>query len=271
MAAAQRGSELFDQLVLKTGTAYFGKDRFLKKEITKDYGYYKFIGFRSKFLEYNIEDEFNSFISEANSKNLKSIVIDLRYNSGGDPYLAGRMTSFLSDHPFKVFQHIYLTSVGTPSYMKYMDNHLSYRIRHIKSKKDGDLREVVRFEKGYKTTIPSPERFKGKIYIITGSITQSASTMMCNYLIGQQNVTFVGSESIGSINYFWANELCAIHLPALQTTFAFGRELIELKEGSCKNEMPAGLIPEHQIEYTIRDRMQGKDKEMEFILNDLKK
>jgi hypothetical protein len=271
MAAVQRGTELFDQLVLKTGTAYFGKDRFLKKEITNDYGYYKFIGFRSNFMDYKIEDGYNSFIKEANNKNLKSIIIDLRYNSGGDPYLAGRMTSYLSDHPFKVFQDIYLTGAGTPTYLNYMDNHLSYRIRHLKSKKDADLRKVVRFEKGFKTTTPSPDRFKGKIYIITGSITQSASTMMCYYLMGQKNVTFVGSEPIGAINYFWANSLCAIHLPALQTTFAFGSELIELKEGSSKNEMPAGLIPEHKIEYTIQDRIRGKDKEMEFIINDLKK
>lgn len=271
VAAVKRGSTLFEELIIKNGTAYFGKDRYLKKQITEDYGYYRFIGFVPVFKGYKIENEYYSFIKEANAKHLKTIVIDLRFNSGGDPYLAGRMTSYLTDHPFKVFEHVYLTPTGKPTYMKYMLDRKTYRIRHIKSKKKDNLREIVRFEKGLRTTEPDPERFKGKIYIITGSVTQSSSTMFCKYLMNQPNVTFVGSEGIGSTNYFWASSHCRIRLPELQTTFSFGLELIELKEGSSKNELPVGLIPENKIEYTIKDLMEGKDKEMEFIKNEIKK
>lgn len=269
--AVQKGTEEFTKLVLKNGEAYFGEDRFLKKIIAADYGYYKFIGFQSKFNGYEIEDEFNSFIREVNEKKIKNIIIDLRYNSGGDPYLCKRMTSYLTDHPFKTFERIYLTSTGVPTHLKYMNEHNSYRKRHLKSKRDNDLREVIRFEKGLKLIEPSPIRFKGNIYIITGSVTQSASTMMCKYLKEQPNVTFVGSETIGAINYFWANELCTLTLPALNTSFGFGWELIELKKDASKFEKPIGLIPDHKIEYTIEDRLRKKDKEMEFILSLIRK
>jgi hypothetical protein len=95
--------------------------------------------------------------------------------------------------------------------------------------------------------------------------------MLCTYLSEQPNVVFVGSEGIGSTNYFWASEHCKIALPLLKTTFSFGMELIELKSGSSKKELPVGLAPDHKIEYTIDDLLKKRDKEMEFIKAELKK
>ncbi|MEO6902579.1 MAG: hypothetical protein ABI315_05415 [Bacteroidia bacterium] len=43
---------------------------------------------------------------------------------------------------------------------------------------------------------------------------------------------------------------------------------MELKEGSSKTELPQPFIPENKIEYSIDDLMNGRDKEMEFIIND---
>ncbi|MCW3071379.1 MAG: hypothetical protein JWO44_1269 [Bacteroidetes bacterium] len=269
-AAALRGDKIFEEVILKKSEVYFGTDRFLKKEIRPGYGYFRFIGFIPSYKGFEIEKEYYSFIKEANAKQLKAIVIDLRSNNGGDPYLMGRMTAMLSDHPFRLFERIYITETGVPFYMRYMDNHYTYRVRHLKSNEMGDLREVVRLEKGLKVIQPSPERFKGKIYIITGSITQSSSTMMCKYLQGQSNVTFVGSEPIGSINYFWASSHCQITLPELKTKFSFGMELLELKKFSSNKELPTGLIPDHEINYTIEERLAKKDKEMEFIISELR-
>jgi hypothetical protein len=268
--AALRGSKIFEEVMHETSDAYFGKDRILKKEITDQYGYFKFISFLSEYKGYEIENEFESFIKEANEKQLKNIVIDLRYNSGGDPYVAGRMTSYLSDHSFKIFEHVYITPMRRPTFIEYMDERKVYRVRNLKSKYvNDDIMEVVRFEKAIKPVKPNLQRFKGKIYIITGSITQSSSTMLCTYLKDQPNVVFVGSEGIGSVNYFWASEHCRITLPLLKTKFSFGMELIELKDGSSKKELPVGLVPDHVITYTIDDLLQKKDKEMEFILKDI--
>lgn len=271
MAAALKGDSIYEALIHNHSEAYFGKDRFLKKIITADYGYIKFAGFVPTFKGYEIEKEYNAFIKEANEKQLKAIVIDLRNNSGGDPYLAGRMTAQLIDHPFRVFEKLYITPVGVPTYIKWMENKKAFRIRHLKANDIGDMNEIIHYEKGLKITEPSPERYKGKIYVITGSITQSSSTMMCKYLMGQPNVTFVGSPTIGAINYFWAGSHCSMKLTNLNTKFSFGLELIELKKGSNAKEKPENLVPEHLINYNIQERLQNRDKEMEFILEDLKK
>jgi hypothetical protein len=51
----------------------------------------------------------------------------------------------------------------------------------------------------------------------------------------------------------------------------FGTELIELKKGSTKTEQPIGLIPENYIQYSAQDVINGNDKEMKWILDDINK
>ena len=46
----------------------------------------------------------------------------------------------------------------------------------------------------------------------------------------------------------------------------FGLNLIELKNGSSEIEKPKGLIPDNYIHYTIQEILNGKDKEMEWII-----
>lgn len=271
--SAISGDRVYNEMIFENAKAYFGENRFLKKEINEDYryGYFQFVGFVSEYKGFKIEKDFYQFIKEANDKKLKAIIIDLRINNGGDPYLCGKMTSYLADHPFKIVEKSYITKTYKPSHIDKMGNKSIFRLRKLKSKKGDELNEIVRFEKALKITKPNKDRFKGKIYILTGTITQSSSTMMCKYLMDQENVIFVGSHQMGAVNYFWGNSHCQLNLPQLNTTFSFGLELIELKENSSKTEKPIGLTPDYLIQYSIEDRMLGIDKEMDFIKKELKK
>jgi hypothetical protein len=91
------------------------------------------------------------------------------------------------------------------------------------------------------------------------------------YLKNEPNVTFVGTETAGAINYLWASNFCITKCPNLNTTFSFGMELLELRENSISTERPQGLVPENKIEYTIQDRLNKSDKELEWIMGDILK
>jgi hypothetical protein len=95
--------------------------------------------------------------------------------------------------------------------------------------------------------------------------------MLCKYLKDEPNVLFVGTETSGAINYLWASNFCITKCPNLNTTFSFGMELLELKENSVQTEKPEGLIPENKIEYTIQDKLNKTDKELEWIKGDILK
>jgi len=272
--AVLRGTQLFETLMSKSDDAYFGNERVMKKEITSEYGYFKFTGFVPKYKQYNIEADFKSMINELNDKKIPNLIIDLKYNEGGNPEMGARMISLISDKPFRIFEDMYQSKFSNPTYLKLLSGtSLYYKVRNLRTRKAGDLQQVVRMERDLKLIKPKGEPYKGKIYIVTGSVTKSAATMFCKYLVGQPNVTFVGEETSGAINYFWAGgpngTYSEIKLPNLNTVFAFAIDLNELKAGSSKNELPVGLIPDHKIEYSIADLMKRTNLELEWIKNDI--
>jgi hypothetical protein len=242
-----------------------------RKVITADYGYFRSFSFEKKEEGFNPEKEFNVLMKEMNDKQVANLIIDLRYNGGGNPNMAGRMASHLISKPFRVFERLILTPAVKPSYRRYMleKRNPARSMWGLKKRKGQD--ERVRFDPGLKITQPTKNGYKGKIFILTGPKTASAATMFCKYLVGQENVVFVGAETPGAINYFCAHAFCFLKLPNTGLIAQFGMELIELKKGSSETEKPLGIIPDKQIDYTIQELLAGKDKEMEWVLNQIQK
>lgn len=265
--ACKKESELFNKLVIKKNwKEYFGVNSF-KTEITQDYGYYRF----ERFDNSKIENGYYSLIKELNEKKINNLIIDLRYNNGGEALMTGRMASYIKSKPFKIFTNMYTTNIKSPTYSRFMDNKTYFKFRNLRSVKVDSLREIVRLEKCLKEIKPNKNAFKGHVYVLTSSITLSASTMFCKYLKDEPNVSFVGTETSGAINYLWASNFCITICPNLNTTYSFGMELLELKENSVQTEQPEGLIPENKIEYTIQDKINKTDKELEWIKEDILK
>lgn len=247
--AVKTGDTLYNSLIKNSWVDYMMTDQdYLKKEITEKYGYFRFLSFDKKHNGFQIENEYNSLIANLNKKNIPNLIIDLRYNSGGDPYLCGRMVAQLIDKPFQLFEKILVKNSETTD---------------VKNK---DSFKEIHNDKCLKTIKQSKKLFKGTIYIIVGPMTGSTSTMFCKYLMGQNNVVFVGSETPGAINYFCAHKYYSVNLPNIGIKTTFGLNLIELKNGSSENEKPQGLIPENYIHYTIQEILNGKDKEMVWII-----
>jgi hypothetical protein len=270
--ALLRGTPLFEKIVLKNGEAYFGTDeqRILTRQIENDYGYFRFKNFKEKIRKVEISKEYVSFVRELNEKNIPNMIIDLRDNNGGESEVSGQMASWISDHTITVFTNSYLTLNNKPTYLELMDNHFFMKTRFIKSHKQDTLRKIYRFIDG-KPIAPKKERFKGHVYILVGPFTQSASSLFCSFLTNQDNVTFVGDDTNGAVNFFWAGNFFSATLPNLKTNFSFGLELLEFRNNSVKTEPVLPLVPDVKISYTIEDRVKKRDLEMEWVKADIQK
>jgi hypothetical protein len=265
MLAALKGSETFDHLINKKNwKEYFGENRTFIKKVSENYGYIKF----DRFNNSKNEELYYSLINELNEKKVQNLIIDLRCNNGGEDRMTGRMASYIASKPFRIYENIYTSKCRRPTYIGMMNNKFYLKHRHLKSLAHDSLRKVVRFDKSLALIQPNKNRFKGHVYVLTGSISLSASTMFCKYIQDEPNVSFVGTETSGAINYLWAGEFCSLHLPNLKTDYLFGIELLELKKNSI-SELPTGLVPSAHIEYSITDLLAKTDKEMEWIISDI--
>jgi hypothetical protein len=268
-AAIHKGEKYYDELIAYSWCDE--NDKFLKEKQAAAYGYFRFLEFEPKLERYPIENRFNEFMKEMIAQNKKAVIIDLRYNSGGSPYMAARIASYFLDTMPVPFQRVLITPASKPVYRKYLDYKHGFVFRRSGTKKQDSLLEKTRFEHGLKM-IPSADlHYTGKVYVITSEITASAATMFCSFLRNCPNVIFVGSETSGAINYFWAHRHCEIQLPNSGLHVTFPTEIIELIKGCSGNEKPVGLIPDIPITYSIKEIMAETDKEMEWIISDIEK
>ncbi len=267
-----RGTSLFEKIVLDNGESYFGpeEERILTRRIKKNYGYFRFKNFHPEIRKVKIKEEYISFIKEVNAKHIPNIIIDLRDNNGGESQLSAQMASWITDHPVVAFTNSYTTCKRKPTYLDIIDDKLYFKSRFLISHRQDSLRKIYSFIDG-KTVSPQKERFKGQVYILVGPFTQSASSLFCSFFTDQSNVTFVGDETNGAINFFWAGNFFSCPLPNLKTNFSFGVQLLEFKRNSVMTEPQLPLVPEVKIKYTIEDRMQHHDLEMEWVLADISK
>lgn len=263
------GDPNFNDLVSYSWMDYTVSDSSFCKKVVPEYGYFRFSNFARMEEGHNVEDEFNSMLTEVNEKKIQNVVIDLRFNSGGDPYIAGRMATHFVTKPFRIFERLILTNTKRTTYASYMVRNFSYRFRHAGTKSIDGRRQKVNFEKGLNEYNPSSLHFDGTVYVITGAMTGSSATMLCKYLMDLPNVKFVGTETEGSINYFCAHKHCELTLPSSRIYVNFGMQIVELKKGSSDGEKPLGLVPGNSVYYTIDDLLQHKDKEMDWIREDI--
>jgi hypothetical protein len=270
--ALQRGTPLFNEIVLHNSKSYFGTDeeRILTKKTEKDYAYFRFKNFQEKIRKVEIKKNYLSFIHEITEKHVPNLIIDLRDNNGGEAQLSCEMASWLSDHDLTVFTNSYITLTKRPSYLDSMNNKSYFRRRELFSYKQDTLRKYYRFMDG-NTIASKKNRYKGHIYILISPYTQSASSLFCSYLYGQSNVTFVGDDTNGAINFFWAGNFFSSTLPHLKTDYEFGVELLEFRKNSVRTEAEQPVIPDVKIIYTIDDILNRRDLEMEWVKNDIQK
>ncbi len=151
---------------------------------------------------------FRKTFATIKEKNIENVVIDLRENGGGNVALSTKLARYIATKPFKNGDSVFAISRTFPK-RYYIKNWWMYWIPmnfFAKKQSDGKIHST-RFEKHFFEPI-SKNHFDGKVFLVQGGFTFSASTMFVSTLKGQSNVTIVGEETGGG---YYGNS--AMHLP----------------------------------------------------------
>ena len=208
----------------------------------------------------------------------ENLVIDLRDNFGGRLNEITYLYTYLTD---KNFTMINPSEVNTrhPLLKSVMSNSNSTGVKILggvispilftfdmfrTKKKDGKL--YYRF-KSSKEQKPNPLNFKGNIYVLINGNSFSASSLLSTQLKGDQRATFVGEETGGAYNGTVAGFYKVYNLPNSKVSARIGLAHIDSKHKTTPDGY--GVKPDVVILPTYKDRLNGVDPELEWVLKDI--
>ncbi|MBU2995177.1 S41 family peptidase [Cellulophaga baltica] len=258
----------------------------LKKTYTRNF---RFIGIDSSVAYIKISNfnngPYEKFYKETFQKikasNTQNLILDLRDNTGGRldeivslyRYLTTDTNKFVEKAQTKTripFNKSFI-SKGKPAFMNFMAvlaSPISIPIEWLKtSKKDGVIYYKVSGTKKAKKV--NPLHYSGAIYVLINGNSFSASAILATNLKATERAFFVGEETGGHYNGTVAGVQKYILLPESKVSFHFG--LMQIETPYQKPENGYGVFPDVQIIPTKKDREQGVDPELKWVLDHIEK
>ncbi|MDQ2719240.1 MAG: S41 family peptidase [Bacteroidota bacterium] len=194
----------------------------------------------------------------------QNLIIDLRTNGGGDINKSALLTKFLRNTSFKVADSAYSISKNLHHFTRYIssvffDNIGLLFVTH--KKKDGSYH--FGFWERHTYMPKRKNHFNGHVYVLINGLTFSASTLFCNAVKGQQNITLAGEETGGG---WYGNSgimIPNITLPntKLKVRLPFFR-LVQYQHIAIKG---TGVLPDVYIGTNWRDVLNGVDTKIKTV------
>jgi C-terminal processing protease CtpA/Prc len=220
-------------------------------------------GFSGRDYSQWIENTFKAL----QEKGTKALILDLRGNGGGADMYGAMLVSYLTDKPFRYFDHIDVKTI-TPSFKEYSDWH---------AEREGQLREgmspnpaggyfvTAKLHPGVAEQPPGKYPFLGKTLVLIDGGTFSTAADFCAVTHHLKRATFIGEETGGG--YYGNNS-------GMQTivTLPNSKARIRVPMYEYWNAVPGydgkrrGTRPDHAVETKVANLLRGVDEQLEIAL-----
>ncbi|MEW6467407.1 MAG: S41 family peptidase [Bacteroidota bacterium] len=226
--------------------------------------------FSHKVLRKN-KEKFKSFIKSAfrliKRSGVKNLIIDLRWNTGGEDTYEGYLYSFIADSVFRVYRNNYITTQKAFSYPNYMDKPYRFNLYKKMAVKNEVGKDEIRFLKMRKWKKPKKENhFGGKVYVIINGGTFSAASSFASLANHHKRAIFIGEESGG--DYYGCNGVVypQLILPntSVRVRFPLVRNVFDVKGFPARGR---GVMPDYPVERSVEDLMANRDTELRFAID----
>lgn len=205
--------------------------------------------------------------------NIGHLIVDVRSNGGGSVTNSTLLSRYLVNSRFKICDSLFSVKKGSPynGYIKDQFWNRLFMTLFTKKRSDGNY-HFGYFERHYFKPKKS-SRYDGRVYILTGGNSFSATTLFVSSVIKQDNVTVIGEETGGGAygNSAWLNP--DVTLPSTGVRFRLPLFRLVIDKTVPKNGR--GVQPEvasfPTVEAIRRNADYKLEKAMELIKADKEK
>ena len=222
-------------------------------------------------LKYFVGDNFPKWVEDTfrmlREKGTRTLIIDMRGNGGGTDEYGAMLVGYLTDKPFKYFDHISMKTLS-PSFKEHLD---------WPADAEGKLRDgttvdpaggylvTAKLHPGVAVQRPGKNPFLGKVFVLIDGGTFSTAADFCAVTHHLKRATFVGEETGGG--YYGNN---SGPMPTL--TLPNSKVGIRLPMYEYWNAVPGyqgkrrGTIPDYVVEMRTADVLRGVDAPLELAM-----
>jgi Peptidase family S41 len=194
---------------------------------------------------------------------IKNLVIDLRYNGGGNVSLSTKLTQYLINQKFKLADSLYAVK-RLSKYESHINNSFgAFFITHFMTRKRSDGNYHFGYFERHYFKPKKNDHYNGNVYILTGGNSFSASTLFVNALKGQSNIKVVGEETGGGAYGNTAWFIPEATLPNTRVRFRLPRFRMVMNKNYPKNGR--GIIPDIEVKPSTDAIKNGYDVKLEYV------
>jgi C-terminal processing protease CtpA/Prc len=219
---------------------------------------------------YGLRKFFRNSFHALQKNNIGHLIIDVRGNGGGSVNNSTLISRYMANKKFKIADTLYAVRKKS-EYSRYIQNHFWNRlfIGFFTKRRNDGYYHFGYFERHYFKP-KKDNHYDGKVYILTGGNSFSATTLFASSLIKQDNVIVLGEETGGGAygNSAWL--IPDVTLP--ETGIRFRLPLFRLVIDKSIPKNGRGVQPEVESLPTTEAIRRGADykveKAMELIQKD---
>lgn len=202
--------------------------------------------------------------SALKNNNIKNVVIDIRANGGGDIGNYVFLTRYIRSTSFKVADTAIAMSKNLAPYTKYISSGFFNNIGMLLlTKKQSDGRYHFGYWERHIIQPKNKNHFAGEVYVLTNGLTFSASSLFCNAVKGQSNVTLVGENTGGGWHGNSGIMIPDITLP--NTKLHVRLPMFRLVQYNHIPKTGTGVMPDVYVGPTVEGARRELDLKMETV------
>jgi C-terminal processing protease CtpA/Prc len=200
-------------------------------------------------------------------KGTKALILDLRGNGGGADMYGAMLVSYLTDKPFRYFDHINVKTI-TPSFKEHSDWRVEAegRLREGTTPNPaGGFQVNPKGHPGVAEQPPGKTPFLGKVFVLIDGNTFSTAADFCAVTHHLKRATFIGQETGGG--YYGNNS----GVQAI-VTLPNSKVRVRLPMFEYWNAVPGydgkrrGTVPDHVVETRAANLLRGVDEQLDLAL-----
>jgi hypothetical protein len=213
------------------------------------------------FGKYINGNHYKKALKAIGDNSMKTLIIDLRNNTGGDALSGYRFVSHFIDekhrvtiqhHKGEIFKYATFKSKSELVLSLFLGNLFSGRIPQFKDRKS------------YVKIKPRKKIYKGKVFVLTNGLTLSTASNVASIFKHKTDAVLVGEETGGGENILNAYVFPKIKLPYSQIMIQIPQYRINL---CLENKASLGVPPEIEIFPDFQPVVSGKDWMLNEILH----